>query len=88
MLAQIISIQDGGIFTWYRVIDYFLGTTYGSGKRYMSKQPKRHMIGHGIQTNYNTKEMNLKLILCMDIITELAWKIKEQDENSNVVATI
>lgn len=88
MLAQIISIQDGGIFTWYRVIDYFLGTTYGSGKRYMSKQPKRHMICHGIQTNYNTKEMNLKLILCMDIITELAWKIKEQDENSNVVATI
>ena len=43
------------------------------------------MICHGKQTNYNTKEMNLKLILCLDIILELAWRIHKMKEENSVI---
>ncbi len=88
MLTQIISVQDGGALLWYKSIEYFLGVTYSSRENNMLEQPKRHMICHGIQTNYNTKEMNLKLIMCMDIISELAWRTKELEEEKNIVATV
>lgn len=80
MLLQVISYQTNGVFMWYKVLQYFLNIIYSSNEN-MAEYPQRHMICHGKQTNYNTKEMNLKLILCMDIISELAWRIhKIKDE--------
>lgn len=87
MLLQIICRQEGGILVWNRIAKYFLDVIYSSGEKYMENQPKRHMICHGIQTNYNTKEMNLKQIICLDILTELAWRVKQMktDEEAIVV---
>lgn len=82
MLLQIVCSQQSGIPFWCRVAQYFLDIIYSSGEKYMEEQPKRHMICHGIQTNYNTKEMNLKLIMCMDILSELAWRVKKMKEEN------
>ena len=57
----------------------------GSGEKYMGKFPKRHMICHGIQTNFNKKEMSLKIFLCMDILTELALRIEKMIEDNRQV---
>ena len=76
MLAEVISEQEGGIMVWYQVAKFFLKYVYSSGKRNMNEYPKRHMICHGIQTNFNTKEMSLKIILCLDILAELALRAK------------
>ena len=78
MLAEIISEQDRGIMIWYQVAKYFFDYTYKPGKKDIAEQPKRHMICHGIQTNFNTMEMFLKIILCMDILTELALRIEKK----------
>lgn len=85
MLAEVISEQDTGIMTWYQVARYFFNYTYKSGKKDMDVHPKRHMICHGIQTNFNTKEMSLKIILCMDILAELALRIEKMKEDSKQV---
>ena len=84
MLLQVISYQTNGVFMWYKVLQYFLNIIYSSNEN-MAEYPQRHMICHGKQTNYNTKEMNLKLILCMDIISELAWRIHKMKEERLVV---
>ena len=84
MLVQIVSYQPNGIFVWYKALQYFLNIIYSSNEN-MSKYPQRNMICHGKQLNYNTKEMNLKLILCMDIIAELAWRIRKMKEENLVV---
>jgi len=76
MLAEVISEQKGSIMVWCHVIKYFLDYIYKSGERNMNEYPKRHMICHGIQTNFNTKEMSLKIILCLDILAELALRAK------------
>lgn len=86
MLAEIISEQEGGIMIWYQVVKFFLKYIYSSGEKYMDEFPKRHMICHGIQTNFDTMEMSLKMILCMDILAELAWRIqKMKEENYQMV---
>lgn len=80
MLLQIIDRQSKGFFVWDRVLHHFLDVIYSTKENDMDTQPNRNMICHGKQTNYNTKEMNLKLILCMDIIAELAWRVKQMKE--------
>lgn len=80
MLLQIIGLQPY-TFVWLKVLQHFLNIIY-STKENMKESPQRHMICHGKQTNYNTREMNLKLILCMDIISELAWRIRKMKEES------
>ncbi len=84
MLLQVISYQTNGVFMWYKVLQYFLNIIYSTNEN-MAEYPQRHMICHGKQTNYNTKEMNLKLILCMDIISELAWRIRKMREECLIV---
>ncbi len=51
----------------------------------MEEYPKRHMICHGIQTNYDTRKMSLKLILCIDILTELAFRVGKMKETAQQV---
>ena len=80
MLLQIVNSQSRGGMIWYKVLRHFLDIVYSSKGHKMAIQPQRHMICHGKQTNYNTKEMNMKLILCMDIIAELAWRVKQMKE--------
>lgn len=80
MLLQIVNSQSQGFMIWYKVLRHFLNSVYSPKGHDMVLQPQRHMICHGKQTNYNTKEMNLKLILCMDIIAELAWRVKNMKE--------
>lgn len=80
MLLQIVNCQSQGFIIWHKVLQYFLGVAYSTKENDIETQPNRNMICHGKQTNYNTKEMNLKLILCMDIIAELAWMVKEKQE--------
>ena len=71
------------------MLQYFLGVAYSTKENDIDTQPNRNMICHGKQTNYNTKEMNLKLILCMDIIAELAWRVKKmQEEYSEIVIDV
>lgn len=43
------------------------------------------MICHGVQTNFDTKEMSLKIILCMDILMELAVRIEQMKKESQRV---
>lgn len=89
MLAEIISEQEAGIIIWYQVIKFFLKYIYSSGEKYMNKFPKRHMICHGIQTNFNKKEMSLKIILCMGILAELALRIEKMiDDKQQVIIDI
>lgn len=86
MLLQIVCSQDGAPLFWYQVVSYFLDNLYASGEKGMDKLPKRHMICHGIQTNHNTREMNLILIMCMDILSELAWRVRRmKEENRQIV---
>jgi len=85
MLVEVISEQEGGFMIWHQIAKYFLKYVYSSGEKYMEEYPKRHMICHGIQTNYNTKEMSLKLILCIDILVELALRIEKKKENDQHV---
>lgn len=85
MLVEVISEQEGGFMIWHQIAKYFLKYVYSSGEKYMEEYPKRHMICHGIQTNYNTKEMSLKLILCIDILVELALRIEKMKENDQQV---
>lgn len=85
MLAEIISEQEGGIMIWYKVVKFFLKYMYSSGKKYMDEFPKRHMICHGIQTNFDTMAMSLKMILCMDILAELALRIEKMIDDAQQV---
>lgn len=86
MLLQIVCSQDRSPLFWYRVVSYFLSRFYASGESGMDMYPKRHMLCHGIQLNHDTKEMNLVLIMCMDILSELAWRVKKmKDENTQIV---
>lgn len=80
MLLQIVNSQTNGIMLWYKVLKHFLNIVYSTKNNDITTQPNRNMICHGKQTNYNTKEMNLKLIMCMDIIAELAWRVEEMKE--------
>lgn len=89
ILLQIVDSQSQGFIIWYKVLQHFLNIVYSPKGHDMATQPQRHMICHGKQTNYNTKEMNLKLILCMDIIAELAWRVKQMKEGcSDVVIDV
>lgn len=85
MLAEVIFEQESGVMIWYQVMRYFLDYMYKSGENDMEEHPKRHMICHGVQTNFDTKEMSLKIILCMDILTELALRIEKMKEDSKQV---
>ncbi len=85
MLAEVISEQEGGIMIWCHVARFFLKYIYSSGEGYMEEYPKRHMICHGIQTNYDTRKMSLKLILCIDILTELAFRVGKMKETAQQV---
>lgn len=85
MLLQIIDRQENGILVWTRIAQYFVGVTYSSNDCNMSDHPMRHKICHGIQTNYNTKEMNLKQIICLDILAELAWRIKQMNADEEAI---
>lgn len=89
MLLQIVDSQSQDFIIWHKILRHFLDVVYSPKGNDMDTQPQRHMICHGKQTNYNTKEMNLKLILCMDIIAELAWRVKEmQEEYSEIVIDV
>ena len=81
-LLQIICCQSCNL-VWVKVAQHFLNITFSTKEN--MKHPQRHMICHGKQTNYNTKEMNLKLILCLDIILELAWRIHKMKEENSVI---
>lgn len=86
MLLQIVCSQDRSPLFWYQVVSYFLDNFYASGENGMELYPKRHMLCHGIQLNHDTKEMNLILIMCMDILSELAWRVKKmKEENTQIV---
>lgn len=88
MLLQILCSQHSGVMVWSKVANYFLNVTYSTKDQHNCEYPQRHMICHGIQTNYNKKETVLKLIICMDIISELAWSVKEMKEEEMVVAEV
>lgn len=89
MLIQIVNCQSQRFIIGNKVLQYFLGVAYSTKENDIDTQPNRNMICHGKQTNYNTKEMNLKLILCMDIIAELAWRVKKmQEEYSEIVIDV
>lgn len=85
MLIEVISEQEGGIMMWHQVIKYFLDYMYKPGEKDMEEHPKRHMICHGIQTNFDTKEMFVKIILCIDILVELALRIEKLKEDSQQI---
>lgn len=86
MLLQIVCSQDRSPLFWYQVVSYFLDNFYASGENGMELYPKRHMLCHGIQLNHDTKEMNLILIMCMDILSELAWRVRKmKEENAKIV---
>ena len=86
MLLQIVCSQDRSPLFWYQVVSYFLDNFYASGENGMELYPKRHMLCHGIQLNHDTKEMNLILIMCMDILSELACRVKKmKEENTQIV---
>lgn len=76
-LLQIISCQNSGGFTWSKIADHFLNVVYCTKDAYVESNPQRHPMCHGEQTNYGTQEMNLKLVMCMDILAELAWRIQD-----------
>lgn len=80
MLLQIVNSQPQGFMIWNKAVRHFLNIIYATKENNIAVQPNRNLICHGKQTNYNTKEMNLKLILCMDIIAELAWRVKNMKE--------
>lgn len=80
MLLQIVNCQRQGFMVWHKVLRHFLKIVYSTKENNIAVQPNRNLICHGKQTNYNTKEMNLKLIMCMDIISELAWRVKNMKE--------
>ena len=80
MLLQVVNCQSQGFMIWHKVVRNFLDFVYSTKKNNIGTQPNRNMICHGKQTNYNTKEMNVKLILYMDIISELAWRVKNMKE--------
>lgn len=80
MLLQIVNSQTKTIMLWYKVLLHFLNFLYSTKNNDIATQPNRNMICHGKQTNYNTKEMNVKLILYMDIIADLAWRVKDMKE--------
>lgn len=82
MLLEILCEQNRGILLWYRVAKFFLKYTYSSKEKYMDQHPKRHMICHGIQTNHDTREMSVELIICIDILVELAYRIQKMIEES------
>lgn len=89
MLLQIVNCQSQGFIIWHKVLHHFLNVVYSTKENDIDTQPNRNMICHGKQTNYNKKEMNLKLILCMDIIAELAWRVKKaQEEYSEIVIDV
>ena len=74
---------------WSHVTDYFLDILYKSGMKDISEYPKRHPMCHGSQLNFDTKEMNLKLIMCMQILCELAWNVRcMKEENAQVVIDV
>ena len=86
MLLEILCEQNKGFLLWYRVAKFFLKYSYSSGEKYMDQHPKRHMICHGIQTNYDTREMSIELVICIDILVELAYRIqKMREENKQMV---
>lgn len=80
-LLQILDCQNGGAVLWYHVAEHFLNVVYSTKDTHVATCAERHPICHGNQLNYNTKEMNLQLIICMDIISELAWRIKDMKES-------
>lgn len=82
-LLQIICCQSCNL-VWIKALQHFLNITF-STKENMKEYPQRNMICHGKQTNYNTKEMNLKLILCMNILLELAWRIRKMKEEASII---
>lgn len=86
MLLEILCEQNRGFLLWYRVAKFFLKYIYSSKEKYMDQHPKRHMICHGIQTNHDTREMSIELIICIDILVELAYRIqKMREENKQMV---
>lgn len=85
MLLQIVCSQDNLIMIWHRVAIYFTQKLYASGEDGMNAYPKRHMICHGIQVNHDTREMNLILIMCMDILSELAWRVRKIEEEKRQI---
>lgn len=78
-LLQILCAQDGGAMVWYHVAEYFLDVVYSSKNKHIDTKPQRHPMCHGNQLNYNTPEMNLQWILRMDILSELAYRVKEMN---------
>lgn len=81
MLLDVLYNQMEEALIWQWIGNYFKQYVYSSGEKYIEEYPKRHMICHGIQTNFDSKEMSLKLILCMDILTELAWRVSKKYTN-------
>ena len=74
--------RQKGVLGWYQISMYFQEHLYSSKEDDMQEHPKRHKVCHGIQLRYNTKEMNLKLIMCLQILAELAWRVKHKQEVS------
>lgn len=83
MLIQIIDSQQYGIYIWYEVVEYFLKVFYSCNGCHMVVSPQRNKICHGEQINFNTKEMNLKLLLSMEILLELAAHTKRMYSSEN-----
>ena len=74
--AFLTMSRQKGFFGWMQIEQYFQEHLYSSKEEDMLEHPKRHKISHGIQLNYNAKEMNLKLTMCLQILAELAWRVK------------
>lgn len=83
-VLQMMSIQDNGIFQWYKSADYMMNYTYSSTEDIarFAHDPGRHKICHGAQTNYGTREHALKAILVVDIVIQLGDQMLHKEEAS------
>ena len=52
----------------------------GATKEEMEKHVNRHLLCHGAQLNYGTKEHALKVILCIDALATVAAVIADNLE--------
>lgn len=83
-VLQMMSMQDNGIFQWYKSAEYMMNHTYSSTEDItrFEHDPGRHKICHGVQTNYGTKEHALKAILVADIVIQLGEQMLHSERIS------
>ena len=79
-IVQMMSMQSEGIYLWYNSAEYFMNYTYSSSEDMLvfDRNPGRHKICHGVQTNYGQKEIALKAIIVVDIVCQLGMQMMNE----------